>query len=160
MNKALLALLFSLFSYTAYASAMKSQVEAHVLRLRPDEDPREVLIKYVKENSITAASIASAVGSLKISALRYANQKEVVKLLGFREVTSLSGTISSEGEAHLHLSIADSKGETRGGHLAEGSKVYTTLEIILLSYPELDFKRQTDPQTSFEELSVGQKSKN
>jgi predicted DNA-binding protein with PD1-like motif len=160
MNTILQVLLLCLFPFTTFATAMKSQVEAHVLRLKPNEDPRASLIKYVKENKITAASIASAVGSLKMAALRYANNKEVVMLMGFREVTSLSGTVSSEGGAHLHLSIADSKGETLGGHLAEGSKVYTTLEIVLLSYPELDFKRKLDPQTTFQELDINVKAKN
>lgn len=159
MKNILFSFLFLLPTSMSYATVMKSPAEAHILRLRPDEDPREALIQYVKENKITAASIVSAVGSLKATALRYANQKEVVILSGLREVTSLSGTVSSEGGAHLHLSVADSKGETLGGHLAEGSKVYTTLEIVLLSYPELSFNRKLDPQTKFQELDVTKKAK-
>lgn len=135
---------------------MKSSVVAHVLRLGPGEDPKVALMKYVQEKKLTAASVASAVGSLKITTLRYANQKEAVKLDGFREVVSMSGTLGNTGGSHLHVSVADSSGNTLGGHLTEGSQVYTTLEIVLLSYPELEFARESDPKTTFQELSIKQ----
>ncbi len=133
---------------------MKSAVEAHVLRLGPDEDPQLVLMNYVRENKISSASVVSVVGSLKVAVIRYANQKESVKLEGFREVVALSGTLGAISGSHLHLSVSDDKGVTLGGHLGEGSKVYTTLEIVLQSYPDIIFKRVLDPKTTYEELSV------
>lgn len=136
---------------------MKSSVVAHVLRLGPGEDPKTALMNYVQEKKLAAVSIASAVGSLKITTLRYANQKEPVKLEGFREVVSMSGTLGSTSGSHLHLSVSDSSGNTLGGHLTDGSQVYTTLEIVLLSYPELEFSRKLDPKTTFQELSIKQK---
>ena len=136
---------------------MKSTVVAHVLRLTPGEDPKISLTNYVRENKIVAASIASAVGSLKITSLRYANQKGPVKLDGFREVVSLSGTMGSSSGSHLHISVSDSSGNTLGGHLTDGSQVYTTLEIVLLAYPELEFSRVVDPNTTFQELLIKQK---
>lgn len=139
---------------TPAATPMKSAVEAHVLRLGPDEDPKLVLMNYVRENKINSASIVSVVGSLKLAVIRYANQKEPVKLEGFREVVSLSGTLGATSGSHLHLSVSDAKGVTLGGHLGEGSKVYTTLEIVLQSYPDITFKRVLDPKTTYEELSV------
>ena len=135
----------------------KSSVEAHVLRLGPDEDPKIALMNYVREHKLASASVVSAVGSLKMVVMRYANQKEAVKLEGFREVVSLSGTLGATSGSHLHLSASDSKGVTLGGHLGEGSKVYTTLEIVLLSYPDLVFKRVLDPKTTYEELSISPK---
>lgn len=136
---------------------MKSTVEAHVLRLGPDEDPKVVLMKYVVDNKISSASIASAVGSLKVTTIRYANQKESVKLHGFREVVSMSGTLGATSGSHLHLSVSDSQGLTLGGHLADGSRVYTTLEVVLLAYPDLEFGRKLDPKTTFQELSIKRK---
>jgi len=133
---------------------MKSAVEAHVLRLGPGEDPKVVLMNYVRENKINSASVVSVVGSLKLAFIRYANQKEPVKIEGYREVVSLSGTLGATSGSHLHLSISDANGVTLGGHLAEGSKVYTTLEIVLQSYPDITFNRVLDPKTTFEELSV------
>ncbi len=133
---------------------MTSPPLAHVLRLIPGEDPKLVLMKYVQDNNIKAASVVSAVGSLKTTALRFANQKEMHKLDGFKEVVSLNGTLGSTSGSHLHISVSDSQGLTVGGHLGEGSKVYTTLEIVLLSYPELEFSRVTDLKTTFEELEI------
>lgn len=139
------------------AAPLKSSSEAHVIRLTPDEDPKLALSKYVKENKITAATIISAVGSLKATSLRYANQDKTTILEGFREVVSLTGTLGHEHGAHIHLSVSDSLGVTLGGHLQEGSKVYTTLEIVLLAFPDLVFERKPDPKTGFLELSPKQK---
>lgn len=151
-------ILFLTFFLSGSTFAMtKSSVEAHVLRLGPDEDPKIALMNYVREHKLASASVVSAVGSLKMTVMRYANQKETVKLEGFREVVSLSGTLGATSGSHLHLSVSDSKGVTLGGHLGEGSKVYTTLEIVLLSYPDLVFKRVLDPKTTYEELSISPK---
>lgn len=163
MLRFIFLILISPFLITWTASAaevlpMKSTVEAHILRLGPGEDPKSTLIKYVQEKKIQAASIASAVGSLSVSFLRYANKNDIVKIEGFREVISLSGTLGASSGAHLHLSISDEKGATLGGHLAEGSKVYTTMEIILLAYPELEFSREVDPKTTFKELTIKKSS--
>lgn len=155
----LLILVFTFSLYAAEVVPMKSNVEAHVLRLGPDEDPKVVLMNYVIEKKISAASIVSVVGSLKTTVIRYANQKEPVKLDGFREVVSLSGTLGATSGSHLHLSVSDGQGVTLGGHLAEGSKVYTTLEIVLLAYPDLEFSRLLDPKTTFQELSIKAHSK-
>jgi len=132
---------------------MKSCLEAHVLRLSPGQDPKAILMEYVRNHNISAASIASGVGSLALTIMRFANQKESVKLEGFREVVSISGTLCADG-AHLHLSVSDSEGATVGGHLMDGSKVHTTLEIVLLAYPEVKFERILDPQTNFLELLI------
>ncbi|MCM2349297.1 MAG: DNA-binding protein [Bacteriovoracaceae bacterium] len=158
----LILILPFLISWTALGAEvlpMKSTVEAHILRLGPGEDPKTTLIKYVQEKKIQAASIASAVGSLSVTFLRYANKNDFVKIEGFREVVSLSGTLGASSGVHLHLSISDDKGATLGGHLADGSKVYTTLEIVLLAYPELEFSREVDPKTTFKELSIKKSSK-
>jgi predicted DNA-binding protein with PD1-like motif len=154
MNKYCRLIFFGLLSLSLSLNAaeilpIKSSAIAHVLRLGPDEDPKLVLMNYVIKNKISAASIASVVGSLKVSVMRYANQKEAVKLEGFREVVALSGT----------LGVSDGQGVTLGGHLGEGSKVYTTLEIVLLSYPELEFERILDPKTTYQELSIKPKPK-
>ena len=164
MNKYCRLIFFSLLSLSLSLNAaeilpIKSSTIAHVLRLGPDEDPKLVLMNYVITNKISAASIASVVGSLKVSVMRYANQKEPVKLEGFREVVALSGTLGATCGSHLHLSVSDGQGMTLGGHLGEGSKVYTTLEIVLLSYPDLEFERVLDPKTTYQELSIKPKPK-
>jgi predicted DNA-binding protein with PD1-like motif len=55
---------------------------------------------------------------------------------------------------HIHISISDSTGRTIGGHLLEGNMVYTTAEIILQETDELEFTREKDGTTPWEELQV------
>lgn len=148
-----LLILLSLLTFQVFAL----EVSPHVIRLEPGADPKVELTKYVQKHNIKAASIVSAVGSLKKSVMRYANQKDYVKLEGFREVLSLSGTIGSTSGSHIHMSVADSEGKTLGGHLGEGSEVYTTLEIVLLAYPTHEFERKLDPKTTFQELFIKKK---
>lgn len=143
----LILVLFLIISLPAFAGH-------HVLRLHPGEDPKVELMKFVQKQNIKAASIVTAVGSFKTTTLKYANQKEPVKLDGFREVVALSGTLGATSGSHLHVSVSDSQGATLGGHLVEGSQVYTTLEIVLQSYPDLEFERKVDPKTTFQELEV------
>ena len=152
--KILILVLMTILSLHSHAA--QSTATAHALRLAPGEDPKLALMNYAKLHKLKAASVVSAVGSLKTTALRYANQSTVTTLEGFREVLSLSGTFSDEA-AHLHVSVADDKGAVLGGHLADGSKVYTTLELVVLVYPELIFARETDPQTTFKELVIKKK---
>lgn len=139
------------------SSLHASEVIPHVLRIKPGEDPKAVLVKFVQDNKLKAVSVSAAVGSLKKTVLRYANQKDYVKLEGFREVVGLSGTLGATSGSHLHLSVSDAQGQTLGGHLGEGSEVYTTLEVVLLSYPALEFERVVDPKTTFPELNVKKK---
>jgi hypothetical protein len=46
------------------------------------------------------------------------------------EIVALTGTLSQDG-GHLHLAVADQQGRTIGGHLAEGSTVRTTAEVVV-----------------------------
>ena len=69
------------------------------------------------------------------------------------EIVSLVGTLSPDGE-HLHVAISDGAGRTIGGHLLEGSLVYTTAEIAVGELDGLAFSRETDPRTTYGELVV------
>jgi uncharacterized protein len=66
---------------------------------------------------------------------------------------SLVGTLTQDG-AHLHVSLADRSGVTLGGHLLDGSAVYTTAEIVLAELPALAFAREHDPESGYDELVV------
>ena len=105
-------------------------MRTHVLRLHSGDDPKAALDALVKQSGWTAACVLSAVGSLTEASLRFADQAEVTTLRGHFEFVGLTGTLSPDG-SHLHLAVSDSTGVTRGGHLKEGSRVYTTVEIVL-----------------------------
>ncbi len=122
-------------------------------RLKPGEDLREGIDKMVKEKSIKAGWVATCAGSLTDYAIRFANQPSASTGKGHFEIVSLTGTVSVNG-SHLHLSISDSTGQTIGGHLMPGCKVYTTAEIVLQYTNKYEFTREKDGSTPWEELQV------
>lgn len=128
-------------------------MQTHALRLHPGDDPKAALDALLKKKGWPAACVLSAVGSLTQAALRFANQDYVITLHGHFEVVSLTGTLSPDG-SHLHLAISDGGGATRGGHLKEGSVVYTTFEIVLGVLDGWHFSREVDSYTGYTELSI------
>ena len=142
---------------TEKASAAK--VKIHALRFKPNQDLRAELEKFAKESKMSAGFVITAVGSLKETAIRLADQNETSFFEGKYEIVSLVGTLSKDG-VHLHVSLSDSTGRTIGGHLTEGSKIYTTAEIVIGTTDEITFTRETDKETSFKELKIRKRKKN
>lgn len=138
---------------------MSSSVEIHVLRLKPDQDLKKSLIAYVSEKKIKAASIVSAVGSLKQLNVRLpsANSVSILKKNEYFEIVSLSGTLSAEG-LHLHVSVSDHSGQVFGGHLLDSNLIFTTAELVICEYPQFEFLRTHDLVTGYKELEVKCKS--
>ena len=136
-----------------------SQIQIEALRLKPGQDVKLELDAFVKAHQIKAASVVSAVGSLKEAQIRFANKEKASLIKGPLEIVSLSGTLGLEG-SHLHLSVSDGNGKTWGGHLVEGNRIYTTLELVIAVYPELNFKRTLDPTFGYNELDVQSEAKN
>jgi len=126
----------------------------YALRLNPEKDLRQSLVAFVKANRLQAAHVLTCVGSLTQVQIRYANQKKATTLKGHFEIVSLVGTLAADGGTHLHISVSDKAGRTFGGHLLDGSKVYTTAEIVLGNLEGVKFKRKLDPVTTFKELSI------
>lgn len=123
------------------------------LRLRPGDDLRRTLEEFAARRGLRAAYVATCAGSVKVAAIRFADQKEATTLPGPFEIVSLSGTFSPDGP-HLHISIADGSGRTYGGHLAEGTLVYTTAEVVIVQLVGARFSRENDVTTSYKELVV------
>ncbi|MBC7448062.1 MAG: DNA-binding protein [Hymenobacteraceae bacterium] len=135
-----------------------SAVRAHALRLSPGQDLRQELQAYAQAHGLRAAAVLTTVGSLTTVSLRLANQEGATTRHGHFEIISLVGTVSVNG-SHLHVSVADSTGQTFGGHLLDGCRVYTTAEVVLGELPELDFTRAPDPVTTYRELRVKRAAK-
>ena len=121
-----------------------------VVRLEPGDDLRGAL----EQLALPAACVVSGIGSLTRAVLRYAAQDEGTVLEGPLEVISLAGTLSVDG-AHLHASVADAKGQLRGGHVMRGCTIRTTAEIVLCVLDGVELRRKLDVRTGFKEL-VGQ----
>ena len=123
------------------------------LRLPPGADLRRALEAWMGEREEQAGCLISAVGSLSVAQLRLAGATQATAIHGELEILSLSGTLSPDG-AHLHIAVADSRGEVLGGHLCAGSLVRTTAELVIGLLPEWRFSRQLDPATGFAELRI------
>ena len=149
-----------------------------VLRLPPDAplyssllDAFAVLQSRSDLGPLGGLFVVTCVGSVHGVSLRLSNAARVGSsgpnndVLTFAparkfEILSLVGTISGEGEAHLHVSLGDHEGRVWGGHLLS-AKVLTTAEVVLGlllreggSRAALSLERRFDPQTGFKELVV------
>jgi predicted DNA-binding protein with PD1-like motif len=151
------SLMLCLGSATVWAqtieSAQAKKIRIYALRLKPNQDLRAELERFVSENRLSAGFILTAVGSLKETRIRLADQSDSTMFEGKFEIVSLVGTLSRDG-VHLHISLADEKGRTIGGHLTEGCKIYTTAEIVIGATDEIIFTRETDAETTFKELKI------
>lgn len=126
----------------------------HAFRLKPGQDLKVELDQYVREHRIKAAAIVTTVGSLSTVSMRYANQSDSTVLNGSFEIVSLTGTLSEKSGSHVHMAVADDKGQTYGGHLKEGNKIFTTAEVVLVNLKNLEFSREMDSATGFKELTI------
>ncbi|MFN4152082.1 MAG: PPC domain-containing DNA-binding protein [Candidatus Sericytochromatia bacterium] len=141
---------------TAVVSQKSERNTFYTLRLKPNQDLKKELQAFVKKENIKAGFVVTAVGSLKKAIIRFANQKENTVIENKFEIVSLVGTMGQDG-LHLHISISDENGKTIGGHLADGSLIYTTAEIVLGELNDINFVREKDEETTYKELMIYKK---
>jgi len=122
-----------------------------VKRLVPGQDLKKSLEEIKDNKGLKSGVILCLVGSLDEAVLRMADgNKKTIN--GPLEIVSATGTIATNG-VHLHLAVADSQGNVKGGHLMKGCPVHTTVEICI-SCPDMVFKRVNDPETGYRELEI------
>ena len=100
-----------------------------------------------------SAFVISGIGSLSGARLRLAGAESETLVQGDVEILSLSGTVTPDG-AHLHMAVANSRGEVVGGHVCYGNAIRTTAEVLLAELQEWRLAREHDPDTGFKELVV------
>lgn len=121
-------------------------------RLKPGSDVWHELVQLGL--TLDAATVLSLVGSLTRASIRLANAPGPTIVEGPFEIVSATGTLSKSG-IHVHVSLADKSGNVLGGHLCEGSRVYTTAEIVIGDLSdEWNFDRVEDAETGYLELKV------
>ena len=128
-------------------------MKVFALRLKPNEDLKQTLKIFASQENIKAGFILTAIGSLKVATIRFANQDRSTVLSEKFEILSLNGTIATTG-VHLHIAISDKQGKTIGGHLDDGCIIYTTAEIVIGISEEYTFLRTLDQQTGYKELEI------
>jgi len=129
----------------------------HTFRLKPGQDLKTEIERYVTEHAIRAGFIITCVAGLEQATLRMAgaqpDKQDIRTYKGDYEVTSLVGTVSVNG-VHLHMSISDNNGASFGGHLKEGTIIHPTAEIVIGEDTSVVYERQHDDETGFPELEV------
>ncbi len=124
-------------------------------RLTSGHDLRTEIEKLLKDENVKAGVIVSCVGSLHPAVVRMpVVDKPVVRTYDEPlEIVSMTGTVSIHGH-HIHLSFSDSKGNVYGGHLKEGCIVRTTVELVVLAFDDVSYRRLPDAKTGYDELVV------
>jgi uncharacterized protein len=133
--------------------ASTSVQRAHVLRLRPGADLVESMRQYLRTAKVRSAAVVTVVGSLKEARIRFADRNGFRTFTRKFEIVSLTGTLDGSG-GHLHIALSDGNGRTMGGHVDQGCIVYTTAEIVLMEFPELEFAREREPASGYSELVI------
>lgn len=123
-----------------------------VERFHKGEDLLERLNELVHQNQVTAGSF-TAIGAVEKATVGFfvgEGHYSTVSLDGPFEVLSCVGNVSlKEGLpfVHAHITLANKKGETYGGHLMSGCTVDATFEVTLQVYDGLDLVRKLDART-------------
>ena len=126
----------------------------YAFRLKPGHDLFDEIERFIAEHEIQAGCVLCSVGSLTYAIIRLANHKFLSEYDGHFEIVSLTGTVSING-SHLHISISDGDGQTIGGHLVAGCKIYTTAEIVIAAFDDVIDKRELlKDDSGYEELVV------
>jgi uncharacterized protein len=160
MSKLFIAFIFSFFiSMPMLNSKNTSRMITHTIRLTPHQDIKLALMDYIITHKINAACMLTCVGSAEQVCVRYANQPNTDTMHGKYEIVSLVGTLGATSGCHLHISISDSTGKTIGGHLQNGTLVYTTAEIVIAELIDVNYSRIKDSTYGYNELSVEKKGK-
>jgi predicted DNA-binding protein with PD1-like motif len=128
-------------------------MQTFTFRLKPGQDLLNEIEAVVAEKNIEAGCVLSAVGSLTHATLRLANRDHFSEYDGHFEIVSMTGTVSVHG-SHLHISISDGNGQTIGGHLVPGCKIYTTAEMVLGVFEDVVYRREYAENSGYEELVV------
>lgn len=137
--------------------ANASGIKAYAVRLTPKQDLKKELLAIARREGMKAPAILTCVGSLTDINVRLANREGGTARSGHFEIVSLVGLLDADG-GHLHLCVTDQDGHAFGGHLLDGSLVYTTAEVVIVELQDLAFRREVDKTFGYKELVVEQRT--
>jgi uncharacterized protein len=128
-------------------------MQNYTFRLKTGQDLFDSIEAFVHEKQTEAGCLLSGVGSLAHARLRLAGRDFYSAYAGPFEIVSITGTVSIHG-SHLHIAVSDGNGNTIGGHLESGCKIYTTAEIVIAVFNDLIYKRELAEDSGYDELVV------
>ncbi len=117
-----------------------------VVRLEHDTDLVQSITELARSNGVEAGSF-TAIGALKRARLGYYDQEShgyrEMKVDTPHEMASCMGNVSlKDGEpfVHVHVVLADETGNTKAGHLFEGTVFAAEVHLHELEGPRLERK--------------------
>ena len=123
-----------------------------VVRLPTDGDLLKSIEDFAEKVGVEAG-VLWVVGAVRKAVVKYYNQKEKkyskISLDFPLEILSCTGNISKfKGKimAHVHLVLGDKEGKTFGGHLDEGTTIFSA-EMFLLEVKNTVLEREYDEVT-------------
>ena len=129
----------------------------HVFRVEPKQDLLESIQRFCEKNNISSGIIIGIIGSLEKASLNYIKTLPAnyinKRFEGPLEIVSGQGSIANhEGKTivHIHLTISNENG-ANAGHLAKGSIVFSTAEVVIGELEE-QLQREKDDYTGLLEL--------
>lgn len=128
----------------------------HALRLTYGQDLKKEIEYYCQKNKLQSVCIVTCVGCVYDCHLRLADGVTKKIFDHHYEIVSLTGTIAN-GQSHIHISCSDIDGNCIGGHLLEDTHINTTAEIVLLELETVEFTREFDGNTGYDELVIKHK---
>ena len=124
-----------------------------VITLRQGEDLVEFVRVFCEKMEIEAGTVVSGIGALSKCSLGYFDRQTSEYLTNVIEIpvelVSCAGTIAlAEDEVfpHIHVIVANSKGECFGGHAMTGCIVGVIAELVIVAL-DLPLNRKLDPDT-------------
>ena len=117
-----------------------------IVRLKHDADLIQSITELAKNKGVEAGSF-TAIGALKRARLGYYDQKNheyrEMEIDSPHEIASCIGNVSlKDGEPfiHAHVVLADEMGNTKAGHLSEGTVFAAEVHLRQLEGPRLERK--------------------
>ncbi|MBN2534995.1 MAG: DNA-binding protein [Spirochaetales bacterium] len=136
-------------------------VKTYLGKLSHNTDLLEELTGFCISHNITLGRI-DAVGAVQKARLAYYDQENKTyrffTINRHLEITSLTGNITiKDGKpiVHVHITLADKKGNAFGGHLAEGTIVFAC-EVCIQVFQGETFKRGFDRTTGLPLWEMGE----
>ena len=130
-------------------------MKTHAFRLTKGMDLLNSIKDFCEKNNILAGVVISSVGSVLQTKVRTESTEKIVELIEEMEITSLNGTVS-KNRCHLHILLSRADASVLGGHLVRegGTIINTTCEIVILELDNLEFDKEFDDNTGYNELKI------
>jgi len=130
-----------------------------LIRAEHDLDLIQFITEIVEKKGITVAAF-TAIGALKRAKLEFYDQKKheyrAIKVVSPQEIASCIGNVSVKNGkpfVHAHAVLADEEGNTKAGHLVEGTVFAAEIHLRELKGIKLERKHDEITNLSLWEIS-------